>query len=174
MTDVAKGLGPSVRTSAPRGRRALHWAEVEALLLLGLADPVPVAHVLQALLEVVLGCLVVAGGLLGLAVGELEQVSAAPEGAELLKQEEDVLFGDTGQFAPWPAGQRHLLGPEQAGRQARAGGEPLLRPAPYPSTVPRVPSRISRSQPSAKHQLTLVSFVFPDCRLESYTLTRPT
>lgn len=48
----------------------LYWAEVKILLLLGFAYPIPVTHVLQAFLEVVLGCLVVTGSLLGLTIGE--------------------------------------------------------------------------------------------------------
>ena len=48
----------------------LHRAEVKILLLLGLAYPVPVAHVLQRFFEVVLGYLVVTGSFLGLTIGE--------------------------------------------------------------------------------------------------------
>lgn len=80
---------------APRPRPPSHGAEVKVLLLLGLADPVPVTHVLEALLEVVLGELIVSGGFLGLAIRESEKIPAVPERAQLLEQEENVLLGDT-------------------------------------------------------------------------------
>lgn len=32
-----------------------HWTEIKVLFLLGFADPIPIAHVPQAFLEVVLG-----------------------------------------------------------------------------------------------------------------------
>lgn len=51
---------------------ALYWAEVEVLFLLGLAYPVPIAHVLQAFFEIVLGCLIVTGSFLGLTIGEFK------------------------------------------------------------------------------------------------------
>lgn len=117
---------PTGQHSPPRAHPAapgpLHGAEVKVLLLLGLADPVPVTHVPQTLLEVVLGHLIVAGRLLGLPVGESEQVPAVPEGAQLLKQEENVLFGDPGQLVPRPGGTRELSTARgQRGRGARRG-----------------------------------------------------
>ena len=124
---------PTGQHSPPRAHPAapgpLHGAEVKVLLLLGLADPVPVTHVPQTLLEVVLGHLIVAGRLLGLPVGESEQVPAVPEGAQLLKQEENVLFGDPGQLVARPGGTRELSTARgQRGRGARRGryrGQPL-------------------------------------------------
>lgn len=62
---------PSVKHPQPVSHWVtLYWAEVKILLLLGLAYPVPVAHVFQALFEVVLGCLIVTGSFLGLTIGE--------------------------------------------------------------------------------------------------------
>lgn len=59
-------------TSAAAASVIRHWAEVEVLLLLGFAYPVPITHVLQASFEVVLGYLVVSGSFFGLTIGEFQ------------------------------------------------------------------------------------------------------
>jgi hypothetical protein len=49
-----------------------YWAEIKVLFLLGFAYPVPIAHVPQALFEVVLGYFIVTGSFLGLTIGEFQ------------------------------------------------------------------------------------------------------